>query len=232
MADEPLGAPAAYGDDRVFAYLRNADEPDADLDAKIEALGRAGHPTITPRCTAPPTWGGCSSSPSSPLRSRGWVLGINPFDQPNVQEAKDNTAEVLAAAPLPWRLTIRATSRSCWSGRKPPHYVAIMGYLRPSEEFDAAVTELRTAIRDATRATTTFGYGLASSTRPGSCTRAGRRPACSSSSSTTATRTWRFPRGLHLRAPEARRRRATSGPCATTACRPCKCASRVTQRRR
>jgi hypothetical protein len=42
---------------------------------------------------------------------------------------------------------------------KPPHYVAIMGYVTPSDEFDAAIDELRTKIRARTRATTTFGYG-------------------------------------------------------------------------
>ena len=47
VADEPLAAPEAYGDDRVFAYLRNEDEPDEEMDAQIEALGRAGHPTAT-----------------------------------------------------------------------------------------------------------------------------------------------------------------------------------------
>ena len=41
----------------------------------------------------------------------------------------------------------------------PPHYVAIMGYVKPSDEFDAAIAELRAAIRDRTKATTTFGYG-------------------------------------------------------------------------
>ena len=41
----------------------------------------------------------------------------------------------------------------------PPKYVAIMGYVQPSEAFDEAVAELRSAIRDATKATTTFGYG-------------------------------------------------------------------------
>ena len=41
----------------------------------------------------------------------------------------------------------------------PPHYVAIMGYLAPSDEFDAAAGELRVKIRDLTKATTTFGYG-------------------------------------------------------------------------
>jgi glucose-6-phosphate isomerase/transaldolase/glucose-6-phosphate isomerase len=41
----------------------------------------------------------------------------------------------------------------------PPSYVAIMGYVKPSDAFDGAVAELRSTIRDATKATTTFGYG-------------------------------------------------------------------------
>ena len=44
-------------------------------------------------------------------------------------------------------------------GAGPPSYVAIMGYVAPSEAFDDAVAELRATIRDATKATTTFGYG-------------------------------------------------------------------------
>src|SRR6185312_7425304 len=46
VADEPLGSPESYGDDRLFLHLRNAEEPDADRDAAVEALGEAGHPTV------------------------------------------------------------------------------------------------------------------------------------------------------------------------------------------
>jgi transaldolase / glucose-6-phosphate isomerase len=84
----------------------------------------------------------------------GWALGINPFDQPNVQEAKDNTARVLkegADAPPSDLSPILEVS--------PPQYVAILGYVTPSDEFDNAVEELRMKIRDRTKATTTFGYG-------------------------------------------------------------------------
>ena len=94
----------------------------------------------------------------------GWALGINPFDQPNVQEAKDNTAKVLAqyesdgALPEVEEGTDEAL-RELLSGIEPPSYVAIMGYVRPSDAFDDAVADLRAAIRDATRCTTTFGYG-------------------------------------------------------------------------
>jgi len=49
--------------------------------------------------------------------------------------------------------------RALLAGASPPSYVAIMGYVQPSAEFDAAVSELRVAIRNATKATTTFGYG-------------------------------------------------------------------------
>ena len=49
--------------------------------------------------------------------------------------------------------------RALLSKASPPHYVAIMGYVQPSERFDRAVADLRVAIRDCTKATTTFGYG-------------------------------------------------------------------------
>ena len=49
--------------------------------------------------------------------------------------------------------------RELLADAEPPNYVAIMGYVQPSDAFDEAVAELRVAIRDATRCTTTFGYG-------------------------------------------------------------------------
>jgi hypothetical protein len=90
----------------------------------------------------------------------GWVLDINAFDQPNVQEAKDNTNKVLEAEEPPHVEAADDSALSSLLGyAAPPHYVAIMGYVPPSEEFDDAVLDLRRTIRDATRATTTYGYG-------------------------------------------------------------------------
>jgi glucose-6-phosphate isomerase/transaldolase/glucose-6-phosphate isomerase len=88
----------------------------------------------------------------------GWVLEINPFDQPNVQEAKDNTQKALGER-TPAQEDAGDDALRALLAAQPPAYVAIMGYAAPSEEADAAVAALRTAIRDATRATTTFGYG-------------------------------------------------------------------------
>jgi transaldolase/glucose-6-phosphate isomerase len=164
VADEPLGTPDVYGDDRVFAYLRDTDSPDEETDAKVEALARAGHPVITLATHGALDLGRVFFFAEFATAVAGWALGINPFDQPNVQEAKDNTAKVLeqfeaeGALPEVEEGTDEAL-RELLAEAEPPNYVAIMGYVQPSDGFDEAVAELRVAIRDATRCTTTFGYG-------------------------------------------------------------------------
>jgi transaldolase / glucose-6-phosphate isomerase len=160
VAGEPLGAPESYGDDRMFVYLRDADEPDADLDAGVQALREADQPVITVTTDGAEGLGRVFFFAEFAVAVAGWALGINPFDQPNVQEAKDNTDKVLAAAEPP-RVEDAddAALRALLEQVKPPHYLAVLGYLAPSAEFDAVVDELRAVVRDATRATTTFGYG-------------------------------------------------------------------------
>ena len=145
VAGEPIGEPGDYGDDRVFIYLRNADEPDEELDRKIDALGRAGHPTLKLDAHGASDLGRIFFFSEFAVAVAGWVLGINPFDQPNVQEAKDKTNEVLGGGELP--SPDPGDARELLGKAAPPHYVAIMGYVEPSDEFDAAVTELRAAIR-------------------------------------------------------------------------------------
>jgi transaldolase / glucose-6-phosphate isomerase len=160
VAEEPIGDPDVYGEDRVFAYLRNADDPDEELDERVEALSQAGHPTVTMAVHGASDLGRIFFFAEFATAVAGWVLGINAFDQPNVQEAKDNTKKVLEASEPPQVEDADDDAlRELLGKAEPPHYVAIMGYVKPSDEFDEAVTELRTTIRDATKATTTFGYG-------------------------------------------------------------------------
>jgi glucose-6-phosphate isomerase len=164
VADEPLGPPEVYGDDRVFTYLRNVDEPDAKLDEGVAALRKAGAPVLTLSVHGAADLGRIFFFAEFATAIAGWALQINPFDQPNVQQAKDNTAKVLAEFESSGRLPELADAdddqlRKLLGEAGPPAYVAIMGYVQPSDEFDAAVAELRSAIRDATKATTTFGYG-------------------------------------------------------------------------
>ena len=144
-----------YGDDRVFAYLRDPERADPDTDAKVEALARAGHPTLTLAAHGPSDLGRIFFFAEFATAVAGWVLGINPFDQPNVQEAKDNTGRILKEG-LP---ELESGDLDDVLAAAPPQYVAITGFVRPSDEFDAAVEELRVKIRDRTKATTTFGYG-------------------------------------------------------------------------
>jgi transaldolase / glucose-6-phosphate isomerase len=154
VAGEPLGDPDAYGDDRVFAYLRDPDNADPVTDAKMEGLARAGHPVLTLAVHGAADLGRIFFFAEFATAVAGWALGINPFDQPNVQEAKDNTARVLKeGADTP------ASELTPLLDASPPQYIAILGYVTPSEEFDDAVQELRVKLRDRTRATTTFGYG-------------------------------------------------------------------------
>ncbi|MGZ4202094.1 MAG: bifunctional transaldolase/phosoglucose isomerase, partial [Thermoleophilaceae bacterium] len=95
VADEPLGAPESYANDRVFLHLRNEESPDSDRDAAIEGLGAAGHPTVTVGVNDRADIGSLFFFAEFATAVAGWALGINPFDQPNVQEAKDNTGKVL-----------------------------------------------------------------------------------------------------------------------------------------
>jgi hypothetical protein len=160
VAGEPLGEARDYGDDRVFAYLRDADNPDERLEHAIAALADAGHPTLTLRTQGAQDLGRIFFLAEFATAVAGWALEINPFDQPNVQEAKDNTKRVLESGSVP-DLAVASDEdlRSLLADAQPPHYVAIMGYVPPSEDFDAAVSELRSTIRAATGAATTFGYG-------------------------------------------------------------------------
>jgi transaldolase / glucose-6-phosphate isomerase len=164
VADEPLGEPSSYGEDRVFAYLPDLRAPDRELDARVAALADAGHPLITMPTIGPGDLGRVFLLWELAVAVAGWGLGINPFDQPNVQQAKDATNRVLADYEAHGELPQIADAddaalRSLLLGAAPPEYVAIMAYSEPSPEFDQAAGELRTVIREATKATTTFGYG-------------------------------------------------------------------------
>jgi transaldolase / glucose-6-phosphate isomerase len=155
VADEPVGAPEDYGDDRVFIYLRNEAAPNEEHADKVEALSRAGHPTITLSAKGSEDLGRVFFFAEFAVAVAGWVLGINPFDQPNVQEAKDATNRILAEGlpelePGDFREVLDAS---------PPRYVALTGFMAPSDEIDAAVGGLRTRIRGHTKTATTFGYG-------------------------------------------------------------------------
>jgi transaldolase / glucose-6-phosphate isomerase len=164
VAEEPLGEPEQYGDDRVFAYLPDLQRADPRLAAGAAALARAGHPVITLPTRGPADLGRVFMAWEIAVATAGWGLQINPFDQPNVQQAKDATKRVLDGYERTGELPEIDDADEERLGAlllesAPPQYVAIMGYLKPSADVDAAVASLRETVRGATKATTTFGYG-------------------------------------------------------------------------
>jgi glucose-6-phosphate isomerase len=164
VAEEPLGEPRAYGDDRVFAYLPDVGAHEPELDARAQALADGGHPLITIPTRGPADLGRVFMLAELAVAVVGWGLQINPFDQPNVQQAKDATKRVLEEYERRHELPQVADAASdalhaLLLGALPPEYVALMAYAEPTPELDEAIAELRVAIRAPTKATTTFGYG-------------------------------------------------------------------------
>jgi transaldolase / glucose-6-phosphate isomerase len=159
VVDEPVGEPDVYGADRTFLHLRNGEHPDEATDAKVAALREAGHPVIVREIAGPDDLGRIFFFAEFAIATVGWVLGINPFDQPNVQEAKDATSRVLSQGAEDQADATDDELRELLAGLGAPSYLAVMGYVEPSEGFDAAVSELRQTVRDATKSATTFGYG-------------------------------------------------------------------------
>src|SRR5439155_515077 len=95
VADEALGSPEVYGNDRLFVRLALPGGDDGDA-ARLEALGKAGHPVLTLKLNDPLSLGAEFFRWEYAIAVAGAILGINVFDQPNVQEAKDLTRKVLS----------------------------------------------------------------------------------------------------------------------------------------
>jgi transaldolase / glucose-6-phosphate isomerase len=85
---EPLGAPDVYGADRLFVYLRLDDAPDAAQDAAMGALEKAGHPVVRIALGEPHDLGQEFFRWEIAIAVAGAIIGINPFDQPDVEASK------------------------------------------------------------------------------------------------------------------------------------------------
>lgn len=167
VVDEPPGSPAGYGSDRVFVCLRRAGEDNAAFDALLPALEAAGHPTI--RIDIPRDGG---LGPEFfrwmvATAAAGAVLGVHPFNQPDVQRNKRVTAELLSAfartGALPAAETVPAGDLSAWRAflarARAGDYVALQAYLAPTAATAGALQALRAALRDGLGVATTVGFG-------------------------------------------------------------------------
>jgi transaldolase/glucose-6-phosphate isomerase len=183
VAGEPLGPPAVYGNDRVFVYVRTRNSGGSE-DAKVAALEAAGHPVIRRDLHDAFDLGEEFFTWELATAIAGWFIGINPFDQPNVQESKDNTRRLLEAYEKQGSLaqaepiardgeiavfgdktildagTDPATVVGALLGKvKACDYVALTAYIEDTAEHDGLLEQIRGHIRDLKRVATTVGFG-------------------------------------------------------------------------
>jgi glucose-6-phosphate isomerase/transaldolase/glucose-6-phosphate isomerase len=165
VANEPIVSPTSYGTDRLFVYLRLKGDQNRQLDRQIAGLARQGHPILTLTLQDRYDLAAEFFRWEVATALAGHLLEIHPFDQPNVQESKDNTARVLETIQSTGRLPIQTTAtvaqasaqlkRQC----RPGAYVAILAYTTPSSKMEQAIRSLRRALVSHHRVTTTAGYG-------------------------------------------------------------------------
>ena len=176
---EPLGAPGAYGSDRVFVRITldgsAGPEPSigSNVDARLAELAAAGHPVIRIAVGSKIEIGAEFVRWEIATALAGIVLGIEPFDQPNVEEAKINTRAVIAAfedGKAPDGGAASAVSSADESalgaalkaqlGKLAANgYASIQAYVAQTPARDKALLAIRTLLRDTTHRATTVGYG-------------------------------------------------------------------------
>ena len=195
VGEEP-GAPAVYGADRVFVALLLADRGadggpgeeamgarldalappgppgrpgEAPRAARLDALEQAGHPVLRFHLRDRLDLGREIFRWEMAVAAAGAVLGINPFDQPDVQLAKELAGKALQAGgaeaggekavPAGDPTALREALAGWLGGAAQNEYLGLQAYLAPSPEVSAALARLQTALRDRTRLAVTAGYG-------------------------------------------------------------------------
>jgi transaldolase/glucose-6-phosphate isomerase len=170
VATEPPAAPEKYDGDRFFVYLR-MDGDDKDLDAKVKALEHAGHPVARIDVGRKTDIGQEFFRWETAVAAAGAAIGIHPFNQPDVQLAKDLAKEAMAkkdgerGAKAKDEVSVASPSAlrqeiSSWLGKKKERdYVSVQAYLNPSARNTEALSALSTALRDRMRLAATMGYG-------------------------------------------------------------------------
>jgi transaldolase/glucose-6-phosphate isomerase len=179
IGEEPVGRPEVYGADRLFVGLCLGDEP-CHVDSQLDALVAAGQPVLMLQLQDAYDLGAEFFRWEFATAVAAVPLQIDPFDEPNVKESKDNTQAVLAAyergGSLPEEVpavtgdgvsvygggaagTVEAALLAHLAEIKPGDYVATMAYVDPTDVHEGALEELRTAIRDRHRVATTVGFG-------------------------------------------------------------------------
>lgn len=160
----PLGAPDAYGDDRLFVYLRL--DGDDTYDKAVARMADTGQPVIWVHLQDLYDLGAQFFLWEMATAVAGHLLGIQPFDQPNVESAKVQARKMVSAykesGKLPEAETVAPSAarlRAFLQKAEPGDYIALQAYVQPTPDVDKALETLRVKLRDETRLAVTIGYG-------------------------------------------------------------------------
>jgi glucose-6-phosphate isomerase len=174
---ELLGDPEVYGEDRLFAAVGLAAVAAPAHAQQLLDLAAAGHPVLGHEMDGAYGLGGEFLRWEIAVAAAGYVLGIDPFDQPNVQESKDNTRRLLAGYIASGELLedlpagagrvafpvrdgeLPAALAAFFAQAAPGDYVALQAYVAPGEAVWGRLQSLRLELRDHLRLATTLGYG-------------------------------------------------------------------------
>ncbi len=183
---EAIAPVATYGKDRLFAYVRYAGTADKSLDAKVAALEAAGHPVIHFEIANLYEIFGQFFTWEVATAVAGAVMGINPFNQPDVESAKIETRQLTSAyeqtGKLPERTaflseggielyatdayaakikgaTLIETLRAHLAQIHAGDYFAALAFLPMFDEHEAVIQKLRHTVRDTKKVATCLGFG-------------------------------------------------------------------------
>ena len=168
MAGERVGPSEVYGQDRVFVYLRAAQDSGQEQEAQLAKLEAVGHPVIRIGVGELLDIGQEFFRWEVATAAAGAALGIQPFDQPDVELAKKLAREVMSgaakgsegAAPTGAEDKRLPREVSDWLGSaRRGGYVSVQAYLGPTEALTERLTSLQQKLRDRTRLAATMGYG-------------------------------------------------------------------------
>jgi transaldolase/glucose-6-phosphate isomerase len=180
VAGEPLSGPSMYGEDRLFVHIRLRDDINDAFDRSVYALREMGQPVVTMMMDDRLDIGQEFFRWELAAATAGAILEINPFDQPNVQESKDNTNRLLeelrqtgklpeptptlSEGPLRFYAPERAKSarnllRSFFAQVRRGDYVSLQAYLTETTETNLSLQAIRLLLRDSLHVATTLGYG-------------------------------------------------------------------------
>ncbi len=184
---EPLGSPAVYGHDRLFAYERYMPGPSGAQESALAALEHSGHSVVRMELAEKYDLGQEFFRWEIATAVAGALLEINPFDQPDVEASKIVTRELTdtyeksgslppetpifeedgikvfadehSAAELGSHKSLKGYLSEHLGRISPGDYFAILAYIERDEENEETLQGIRTFVRDKTRVATCVGFG-------------------------------------------------------------------------